>query len=272
MIMNKSWKQDLITLLLLAATATVAQAQDRQSPVDFNKSVIQHVRKLPKVTVDMSSHVDLSVKNTWNPADTSLGGNPFPKEFCTVKATVPANSGSVTVDGRTYNLLQFHFHTPSEHTVDGEHAPMEVHFVCLDSTKALGQPDSLLVVGAWIVKGKKPNHEFNKIFDALPSPNTTVAVANFDLAEVFPSTSSTFRYPGGLTAPTYVAGFTPTIQEQIDSDTFPEIVNWVVSDEPIKLSGGQIEGFHALFDEPVGNSRETQDIAGRKVLRDGGKH
>lgn len=269
--MNNIWKQSLVAVVAFAATVTVTQADgSRQSPVDFNKDVIQNVRKLPKVSVKMSEHVNLSVKNTWNPADLSIDGGtkPFPKEFCTVKATVPPNSGSLTVDGRTYNLLQFHFHTPSEHTIDGEHAPMEVHFVCLDSAKSLGEPDSLLVVGAWIVKGKKPNKEFAKIFSALPQPNTTVTVADFNLQEVFPSTTSTFRYPGGLTAPTYVAGFTPTIQEQIDSDTFPEIVKWVVSDEPIKLSEGQIEAFKVLFDEPEGNTRKTQDISGRTVLHD----
>jgi len=266
--MNSIWKQSMVAVVALAATVTVAQGQSRQSPVDFNKDVVQNVRKLPTVTVKMSSHVDLSVKNTWNPSDLSVDGGtkPFPKEFCTVKATVPPNSGSVTVDGRTYNLLQFHFHTPSEHTIDGEHAPMEVHFVCLDSAKSLGQPDSLLVVGAWIVNGKKPNEEFAKIFSALPEPSTTVTVANFNLEKVFPSTTSTFRYPGGLTAPTFVAGFTPTIQEQIDSDTFPEIVKWVVSDKPINLSHQQIESFHELFDEPEGNSRKTQDISGRTVL------
>jgi len=29
----------------------------------------------------------------------------------------------------TYDFLQFHFHSPSEHTIDGHHYDAEVHFV-----------------------------------------------------------------------------------------------------------------------------------------------
>lgn len=38
-------------------------------------------------------------------------------------------NGSLTRDGKAYKLRQFHFHTPSEHRVDGEYYPLEVHFV-----------------------------------------------------------------------------------------------------------------------------------------------
>ena len=35
----------------------------------------------------------------------------------------------ITIGGERFDLLQFHFHSPSEHTVDGRHLPMEMHFV-----------------------------------------------------------------------------------------------------------------------------------------------
>jgi carbonic anhydrase len=38
----------------------------------------------------------------------------------TVQANVPAGA-TLEIDGLTYNLLQFHFHTPSEHTLNGLH-------------------------------------------------------------------------------------------------------------------------------------------------------
>jgi carbonic anhydrase len=38
-------------------------------------------------------------------------------------------NGSMTLGGKAFSLKQFHFHTPSEHRIDGEHYPMEVHFV-----------------------------------------------------------------------------------------------------------------------------------------------
>jgi len=40
----------------------------------------------------------------------------------------PADHG-LTVDGVTYRLKQFHFHTPSEHTINGMAYPLEMHMV-----------------------------------------------------------------------------------------------------------------------------------------------
>lgn len=37
--------------------------------------------------------------------------------------------GSCAMNEKVYPLKQFHFHTPSEHRVNGEHFPMEAHFV-----------------------------------------------------------------------------------------------------------------------------------------------
>jgi carbonic anhydrase len=55
----------------------------------------------------------------------------------------------------------------------------------------------------------------------------------------------------------------------LDSDIFPEIVQWVVSDEKVSFSPAQINAFKALFPEKVGNSREVQNIAGRKATYTG---
>jgi carbonic anhydrase len=260
-------RRSILRLVFLAvlSAAVLTHAQERQSPVDFNAQDVDRVPKLPQIKARMSTHVTLSLLNTWNPADTNVNGGPLPKEFCTVRATVPDGAGSVSVNGRTYNLTQFHFHTPSEHTVDEHHAPMEAHFVFVDSMKQYGEPDSVLVVGAWIVEGRA-DKEFAKIFSQLPAPNTTISVPDFNLARVFPDVKGTFRYPGGLTTPTFIAGFTPSLADQIDTDVFPEIVLWVVADEPILLTEDEIIAFRALFPEAVGNSRETQPIAGRRVL------
>jgi carbonic anhydrase len=255
-----------LVLLALLSAAALTQAQDRQSPVDFNAQDVDHVKKLPKVKVKMSTHVTLSVLNTWNPADTNIHGGPLPKEFCTAKATVPPGAGSLEVDGHTYNLLQFHWHTPGEHTVDGEHTPMEVHFVFLDSQKNAGEPDSLLVVGAWMVKGKA-DKDLEKVFSQLPAPDTTVTITDFNLNRYFPNVKGSFRYPGSLTAPASFPPYTASLADQVDTDIFPEIVAlFIIVDEPMDVSSEQIDQFKALFPEPEGNSRHTQPLDGRRVL------
>merc|ERR1719174_1674582 len=46
----------------------------------------------------------------------------FPAETC-------GSSFNATWKGKVYSLAQFHYHAPSEHMVDGEYYPMEVHHV-----------------------------------------------------------------------------------------------------------------------------------------------
>ncbi|KAM4061199.1 eukaryotic-type carbonic anhydrase domain-containing protein [Hirsutella rhossiliensis] len=46
-------------------------------------------------------------------------------------------NGSIMLDNWVYNLVQFHFHTPSEHHLMGEHFPLEVHFVAQNDAGSL---------------------------------------------------------------------------------------------------------------------------------------
>lgn len=55
---------------------------------------------------------------------------PFGAELENLGSTVQVTlNGSVLVEDKHYDLVQFHFHTPSEHHLLGEHYPLEVHFV-----------------------------------------------------------------------------------------------------------------------------------------------
>lgn len=67
-----------------------------------------------------------------------------------------ATGSHITVGGEKYELLQVHFHRPSEHLIGGKNFPMEAHFV---HRNAAG---SLAVVGVLMATGK-PNAAFSKV-------------------------------------------------------------------------------------------------------------
>ena len=248
--------------------ACSAQAEGvRQSPINIHTARAVKAPTANPIVANLAADATLSVVNTHNPAGA------VKQEWATLKANVPAGS-SITVAGSKYNLLQFHFHTPSEHEVNGKRTAMEVHFVFLREATApcARNPDALLVIGARMVEGAH-NAELGKILDQanLPADNGAphLAVAHFDLGNVLGSLNGSWRYNGSLTAP---ASFAPTCEEpegtvahQLEADDLPENVSWVVLSHTIPVSSAQISAFKKLF--PEGNSREPMPLKGRKVTR-----
>ena len=85
----------------------------------------------------------------------------------TIQLSVEEGS-TLNLGGNTYHLKQFHFHTPSEHTVDGKHMPMEMHMVHASD-------DGKLAVVSILVEEGKTNENFAKIIEHLPAaPGDTV--------------------------------------------------------------------------------------------------
>lgn len=232
--MKTSWYQRVRTsafvLIALLGTTPVVNAQ-QQSPIDIRpENTVQTV--LAGLDFQYGSDVALDVVNTGSPG-----------EEATVRANVAAGGGDLTVSGVTYDLLQFHFHAPSEHLLNGHEFPMELHMVHRDAL------NNLLVVGRWIEVGAF-NPTLDPILSNLPqNPGDTLPVASFDLASLLPTSLESFRYPGSLTTSPYTEG-----------------VQWVVLAEPLQMSLEQIEAFEALF--PEGDSREPQLLHDRVIQTD----
>lgn len=91
-----------------SANQLCAKGQN-QSPININSSI---------PTID-GNNVQVHI-------DSYPNGSTFENLGTTIE--VPVN-GTLTVDNKTYKLAQFHFHTPSEHRIDLEYFPMELHFV-----------------------------------------------------------------------------------------------------------------------------------------------
>jgi carbonic anhydrase len=170
----------------------------------------------------------------------------------TVQATMRAGAGkcSLMLDGVGYDLQQFHVHAPSEHTIDGKHFPLELHFV---HKAAAGS----LVVLAVLVEPGAANAEIEKVWHLAPSNAAEGGVAGgVDLTKVLPAKHENFRYPGSLTTP-----------------PCSEHVQWIVMDTPITMSAEQIARIATMFAAPAfphGNARPVQPLGQRKVVIDPG--
>jgi carbonic anhydrase len=161
----------------------------------------------------------------------------------TIQANVTGTSHA-TVDGRDFKLVQFHFHAPSEHTVNGEHSPMEAHFVHQDDD------GNLLVIGVLLEEGE-PNALLDRVLANAPEHqgHHAVAGAHIDPAGLLPDDDDDlYRYSGSLTTPPCSEG-----------------VRWLVMREPVSVSAAQVQRFSALIGH---NNRPPQALNARLVTSD----
>jgi carbonic anhydrase len=147
------------------------------------------------------------------------------------------------VNGQRYDLLQFHFHAPSEHHVTGQPSDAELHLVHKSADGATA------VVGLFLLKGIT-NTFLAPVFDNLPAeegPAETIdAEVNADL--FLPMGKATFRYSGSLTTPPCTEG-----------------VSWFLMTLPITISAEQLAAFTDIID---GNNRPVQPLNDRTVTED----
>ena len=146
---------------------------------------------------------------------------------------------------RSYFLRQFHFHSPSEHHIEGSYFPLEVHFVHEDLDT--GQ---FLVIGIFFDYDMKPNAWLESFWKRLPPkpPNTLPALFNehrlpqmeLNLA-AFAQTLQTYHfhmYRGSLTTPPCTEGIT-----------------WFVIFHPLPISMHQLRLWYSVASW---NARMTQ--------------
>lgn len=189
----------------------------------------------------MQSPIDLAAVNASGDVSLKLDYMPGAVSIAYNGHTVQANFApgrSAAIDQRKFELVQLHFHTPSEHVLDAKPFPIEVHFV--HATHA----GELLVVGVLFVEGEA-NAELATILDALgtrPGPVTT----KLDPSGLLPHDLSVFRYMGSLTTPPCSEG-----------------VNWHVAKSHISASAEQIVQLHQVLGE---NARPVQKHNNRLLL------
>jgi len=192
------------------------------------------------------SPIDLAKSIPSMQADPSVSWLPRPLEIVNNGHTIQVNStggGTVVVDGISYDLLQFHFHHPSEHTVDGAPYDLEIHFVHKAASGGLA------VLGVLVTKGAA-NPTLETIWKSMPvkADETVHAEVMLQPSALLPATGVTYRYAGSLTTP-----------------PCSEVVSWLVYSQPITASAEQIDRFAKLFPN---NARPVQPLNRRKLLLD----
>jgi carbonic anhydrase len=149
---------------------------------------------------------------------------------------------SFSVDGHVFELKQFHFHTPSENTIDGKHFPMEAHLVHTDKS------GNLAVIALMFKEGKN-NPLIDELLKVLPKKTgeDNRLPKSVNVADLVPKDGDYYRFNGSLTTPPCSEG-----------------VLWLVMKKPIEASKEQIE----LFSKVMGkNNRPVQPLNARVVLK-----
>ena len=153
---------------------------------------------------------------------------------------VNANPGSkLRIDGVAYDLLQFHFHRPSEEKIDGKPMAMVAHFV--HKSKA----GKLAVIGVLLKEGKD-NEAINVLWDNAPAkegPEAKLDKISFDPGKLIPAALAHYAYEGSLTTPPCTEG-----------------VNFYILKTPVDISKAQVAKFPFKM-----NARPVQPLNGRKI-------
>ena len=179
----------------------------------------------------------------------ALGGIKFDYKPSTLKIinnghTIQINydpGSTITVGGKQYELVQFHFHRPSEEKIDGKSFDMVAHLVHKDSS-------GNLAVVAVLVRSGQSNSLIATLWSHLPQEKGVeqlVANTQIDAARLLPSDRAYYTFTGSLTTP-----------------PCSEDVTWFVLRDPMQFSKQEVARFAKLY--PM-NARPVQPLNGRLV-------
>ncbi len=207
----------------LSPDYAICKSGKNQSPIDINELTESELNPI----VFQYSAVPLDIVNNGHTIQVNY-----------------APGSTITVDGKTFNLLQFHFHTPSENTVMNVSYPMEAHLVHADDG------GNLAVVGVLFEDGAT-NPFIESIWAHMPvkaGESKKVASVTLTANDMLPADQSYYRFNGSLTTPPCSEG-----------------VRWMLLKSPVPVSKAQAEKFTTVVGGP--NNRPVQAVNARPVLQ-----
>ena len=147
----------------------------------------------------------------------------------------------IRIGDKPYELVQFHFHKPSEEKINGKSYDMVAHLVHKDK-------DGHLAVVAVLLANGGDNPFIRTLWDNLPKvkeTETAVDAVRIDIANLLPENKAYYTFSGSLTTPPCSEG-----------------VTWFVLKNPAPISADEIDRFGRSY--PM-NARPVQALNGREV-------
>ena len=160
---------------------------------------------------------------------------------------------TLSFDGREYSVIQTHFHTPSEHRIDGMTYPMEMHVVSMAPAKVADGPPEYLVVALLFRMGASSSFMDRVIASVPEQTDQEVEIEPIYMTELFAGEEAemkkelgaVYHYRGSLTTPPY-----------------SETVEWLVLKHEFEASPEQIQTINKIEGD---NARQVQMLFGRTV-------
>ena len=157
----------------------------------------------------------------------------------TIKANYGAGS-ELTFEGDSYQLLEFHFHSPSEHSVNGIPFDLELHL------SHQNKDGKLLALGVFFEEGPKPHMEIYDLWKKLPVHSGDESKHfRMNAINLLPKSRQYYTYTGSMTIPPCSEG-----------------VTWILMKKAVRISSTQVDQFLRAFRH---NSRPVQSIHHRTI-------
>ena len=159
----------------------------------------------------------------------------------TIQANYDPGSSFAVGDSR-YELLQFHFHKPSEEKINGRAHDMVAHMV------HKGADGKLAVLAVLLDAGNKPNPVVKAVMDNVPKEKGKEVASNakINAADLLPNDKGYYSFAGSLTTP-----------------PCSESVTWYVFKTPTTVSPDTLARFGKMY--PM-NARPVQPLNGRDII------
>jgi carbonic anhydrase len=170
---------------------------------------------------------------------------PSPLKIADDGHTIQVNSGSdswVSIEGKRYELVEFHFRKPSEHKIGGKGQEMEVQLVHKDK-------DGKLAIVAVLLDQTKENALIKTIWNNLPQTRDKESVVpdvQINPLGLLPQNKEYYAFKGSLTTPPCTEG-----------------VSWYVLKTPGQISADQVARFGRIY---PANARPVQPLNDRDIL------